>query len=146
MEARLVTHAGQLNEILALLKRTGLPYQDIKPDNNLFVCYYGADGRLIGSGGLEFYADYALLRSVAVEENERGHANGKRIVNDLMMRAKGCDVREVYLLTETARDFFLKMGFLTIAREDVPVVVKESTEFASVCAASAASLVYRLRS
>jgi amino-acid N-acetyltransferase len=146
MEARLVHHPGQLNEILDLLKRSGLPYKDIKPENNLFVCYYGANGNLIGSGGLEFYSDYALLRSVAVEENERGHSVGQRIVNDLMDRARARSVKEVFLLTETARDFFLKMGFSLIAREDVAVEVKASSEFSSVCPASAASLVYRFNS
>jgi amino-acid N-acetyltransferase len=110
------------------------------------VCYYGENGKVIGSGGLEFYATYALLRSVAVEENERGNDIGKGIVNDLVQRAKARAVKEVFLLTETARDFFLKLGFSMIAREDVPAAVKESSQFTSGCPVTAATMVYRFTS
>lgn len=143
MEARIVNHPQPMDEILSLLKNSKLPYQDITLNNNLFISYHDEHGKMIGSGGLEFYSNYGLLRSIAVDENQRGKAIGKEIVKDLLERAKNNSVKEIYLLTETAHDFFLKRGFQDIAREHVPAEVKASSEFASVCPASAACMVYR---
>ena len=143
MEARVVNKPKYLEEALLLLKTSKLPYQDIKLDNNLFVSYHDEEEHLIGFGGLEFYSSYALLRSVAVNEAQRGKAIGTRIVNDLLDRAKSNSVKEVYLLTETAYDFFLKRGFVEIWRENVPGEIKASSEFTSVCPVSAACMVYR---
>jgi amino-acid N-acetyltransferase len=143
MKARVLEQDQALNDVLSLLKNNKLPFQDIKLENNLFVSYQNEQGKVIGSGGLEFYSHYALLRSVAVDETQRGKAFGKKIVSDLIDRAKNKSVREIYLLTETAHDFFLKRGFIDITRENVPAEVKASSEFASVCPVSAACMVYR---
>lgn len=143
METRVITDQESLNEILKFLRESNLPYQDIKLSDNLFVSYHDPAGELVGSGGLEFYSNYALLRSVAVHANMRGQSIGKEIVSDLLSRAKSMGCIEVYLLTETARDFFLKLKFSDTARELVPAEIKSSTEFASVCPVSAAVMVYR---
>jgi amino-acid N-acetyltransferase len=144
MEARIVEQHQALDEIRSLLKSNKLPYQDLQLENNLFVSYHDGLGNVIGSGGLEFYSNYALLRSVAVDESQRGNAFGKEIVKDLLSRAKNKSVKEIFLLTETAHDFFLKRGFKDVSRENVPQEVKASSEFASVCPASAACMVYQL--
>ncbi len=81
---------------------------------------------------------------MAVDEPLRGKSIGKKIVDDLVSRAKEHTVREVYLLTETAHDYFVKRGFSDIARENVPLEVKASTEFSSVCPVSASVMVYRI--
>lgn len=143
MRAKVVDHNNSLDEILSLLKSNKLPYRDVKLENSLFVSYHDENGKVIGSGGLEFYSMYALLRSVAVDETQRGKAFGKEIVNDLLNRAKGKSTKEIYLLTETAHDFFLHRGFSDISREEVPVEVKASSEFASVCPVSASCMIYR---
>jgi amino-acid N-acetyltransferase len=143
MEARIIDQSELLNDVLSLLKNNKLPYQDIQLDNSLFVSYHDNAGTLVGSGGLEFYSSYALLRSLAVDESHRGKSLGKEIVNDLLMRAKSRSVREIFLLTETAHDFFLKRGFKDLSRENVPEIVRLSSEFKSVCPSSAACMVYR---
>ncbi|MGC3947356.1 MAG: arsenic resistance N-acetyltransferase ArsN2 [Chryseolinea sp.] len=143
MQAKVVDHNNSLDEILTLLKSSKLPFRDIKLENNLFVSYQNEQGKIIGSGGLEFYSTYALLRSVAVDEHCRGNAFGKEIVNDLLRRAREKSIKEIYLLTETAHDFFLQRGFSDISREKVPAEIKASSEFDSVCPASAICMVYR---
>ena len=144
MEARVITKHSSLGDVLELLRESKLPYQDIDLRNNLFISYHGEEGRMIGSGGLEFYSNYALLRSVAVDEAHRGKSIGKKIVEDLLSRAKEKSIHEVYLLTETAHEFFLKRGFADIARNNVPIEVKASTEFSSVCPDSASAMIYRI--
>lgn len=144
MNCRVVNSQHSLDEILELLRVCKLPYKDIRLENSLFVSYYDDSREIIGSGGLEFYSPYALLRSVAVRESERGRSIGKHIVNDLIDRAKKNGVHEVYLLTETAHDFFLNWGFRDVGRENVPGKIKASPEFASVCPSSAMVMRYRL--
>lgn len=143
MEARIITKNG-LNDVLEFLRKSKLPYQDIDLKNNLFISYHDEKGKMIGSGGLEFYSDCALLRSVAVDEALRGKSIGQKIVGDLLSRAKNKSIREVYLLTETAREFFIKRGFADIPRDHVPSPVKASTEFSSVCPVTASAMVFRI--
>jgi amino-acid N-acetyltransferase len=145
MNAQVVTTKSMQDDVIALLRSCKLPYQDLIVESNLLVSYHDDKGKIIGSGGLEFYSAYALLRSVAVEETQRGTAVGKQIVADLLLRAKQAGVGEVYLLTETAHDFFLRRGFSDINRELVPEEVKASTEFSSVCPITASVMVYRMQ-
>jgi amino-acid N-acetyltransferase len=134
-----------LEKIHALLKKSKLPYQDVKLDGCVIVGYHGEGNVLIGSGGLEFYGQYALLRSVAVEDTHQGKSIGKYIIDDLIQRARVQGVEAIYLLTETAHAYFLKKGFRDIHRDRVPLEVKASTEFTSACPASATCMMYQLR-
>lgn len=144
MQSRVIYDQRTLNEVAELLRINGLPYQDLQLENNVLISYHDESGEMIGSGGLEFYADYALMRSVAVDAAHRGKSIGKGIVDDLLERAKQKSVREIYLLTETAHDFFTKKGFRDITRENVPEAVRASSEFKSVCPISAACMVYHV--
>jgi len=142
MISRVIDNQEALDDVLALLKKNKLPFQDITLGVTLMVRYHDASGKLIGSGGLEFYGDYALLRSVAVDESQRGKSMGKQITADLLSRAKSKSNKAVYLLTETAHDFFLKLGFNDISRNDAPEEMKLSSEFTTACPASASCMVY----
>jgi amino-acid N-acetyltransferase len=91
-----------------------------------------------GAVGLEFYGEYALLRSLAVAREYRGRGLGRRLVARALEAAAGRGAREVYLLTVTAQSFFERLGFTAAAREDVPAPLRQSLEFREVCPASAA--------
>jgi amino-acid N-acetyltransferase len=145
MKSTVVTDENGMAEIISLLKKNNLPYQDVKLAHNLFLRYDGGRGELLGAGGLEFYHHDALLRSLAVDERERGKSLGTQIVRDLLVRAKAESVTRVFLFTETARDFFIKLGFMDVPRSEVPEEVKASTEFTGVCPVSAACMMYQLR-
>jgi len=138
-----VIHAHEIKDerslkaVLSLLEKNHLPFKDISLNNGLIISYHNATGELIGSGGIEFYSSCALMRSVAVEQQERGKSYGKEIVQDLLNRARTKSITNVFLLTETAHAYFLKLGFHDIARNNVPQEIKLSSEFASVCPASA---------
>ena len=142
--AKPVKDPASLESVRDLLKASNLPFDDLRLDNSLFVRYYDSNKRMVGSGGLEFYSSDALLRSVAVVESERGKSVGDQIISDLLVRANERSIKEIYLLTETAHDFFLHRGFADIERERVPAEVKASAEFTSICPASAACMVYRI--
>ncbi len=126
-----------LEKLQQFLKSNKLPAADIKLEGSLFFGYHNAAGKLVGSGGLEFYGTTALLRSIAVDEKLRGQSFGKKIVDDLTVKAKSLKIKDLYLLTETAHNYFLKKGFQDVPREMVPDVIKQTTEFSQVCPASA---------
>ena len=134
---QLVKSDRELNSLRYFLKANQLPADDLKLSDSLYLTYYDSNEALVGSGGLEFYGDKALLRSLAVSQTMRSQSQGKQIVEDLIEQVKSKGIKEIYLLTLTAYYFFLKFGFNEINREAVPLEIKSSTEFSQVCPSSA---------
>jgi amino-acid N-acetyltransferase len=150
MKVAMIQDQIALEKLQQFLQSNKLPYQDIDSSistkGRMFLGYYDDAGELIGSGGLELYGDAALLRSLAVKENQRGKDLGKKIVDDLVSQARKANIANIFLLTETAKDFFLKKGFNLIDRNEVPENVRASSEFSHVCPASAVCMFYKLNS
>lgn len=96
---------------------------------------------LLATAALEIYDDNALLRSVAVEQGMRGTGLGHSITRAAIDRARQKGVKHLFLLTETAPDFFRRFGFVGVDRTAVPAAIRSTVEFASACPASAAVMV-----
>jgi amino-acid N-acetyltransferase len=137
MNHRLVINFDELRELKDFLKSNKLPSDDVKLEGNQFVTYREGSGKILGSGGLEFYGNYCLLRSVAVALEFRKQGHGETITMDLINLAKEKSARGIYLLTETAQPFFEKLGFRNKSRDNAPIEIKTSSEFSSVCPVSA---------
>ena len=95
------------------------------------------NGEIVGSAVLEIYADGALLRSVAVENRRRGEGLGGRLTEAALEMARELGLRRVFLLTETAAEFFPRFGFRPVSRTEVPASVRTSLEFTTACPKSA---------
>ena len=95
------------------------------------------NGRIVGVIGLEVYDDRGLLRSAAVDADERGTGIGATLVGALIETGRKRDLKELVLLTTTAERWFPRFGFVTIARDETPVAVRGSAEFMGACPASA---------
>ncbi|HKU61656.1 MAG TPA: arsenic resistance N-acetyltransferase ArsN2 [Gemmatimonadales bacterium] len=126
----------------ALLTEVGLPLAGLDECfANTWVAEAGDDPsgstRLVGMAGVEIYPDGALLRSVAVHPHWRGRGLGCALVMRALEAAGEAGVLDVYLLTTNAADWFPRLGFAPIAREAVPVGVRQSIEFREVCPVSA---------
>lgn len=93
-------------EILTLLRESGLPTQGVAEGIDRFLIARDDDGSAIASAGLEGSDDIGLIRSVAVSPDARGRGVGFAIVTALLERAKADGVRELVLLTNTAENFF----------------------------------------
>jgi amino-acid N-acetyltransferase len=130
----------EFNDLKAFLRQSKLPYQDIAPGKSVFQVFVNDAGKIIASGGIEFYSGYALLRSLAVAQEHQGKSIGREMVNDLLRRARSKSAMEVFLLTETAPDYFRKLGFNDRSRDSVPDAIKISSEFSTVCPTSAVCL------
>ena len=140
---KLIKDAESFDAFRALLKSSGLPADDLDYKRDLLVGYYEGDD-LVGTGGLEVYGPYALLRSLSVKMGIRGKAVGTTITEYLLEEAKKRKLKGVYLLTETAHGFFQKKGFKDVSRSAVPGEVKQSAEFSKLCPESAAVMCLEL--
>lgn len=125
-----------------LLGRNELPTSDLSAARPEFVVVRSG-GQIIGSGALEHFGDTALLRSVAVESQWRGTGVGRLLVGELERRARAAGISELILLTLTAADFFRRLGYGAKDRAQVPDAVLDSTEFKSLCPASATCKIGR---
>lgn len=134
---KVIQDAEGFEAFRTLLKRSELPADDLDYKRDLLVGYYEGD-ELVGTGALEIYEPYALLRSLSVKMGIRGKAVGTTITEYLLAEARAKNLTAIYLLTETANGFFRKKGFSDVRREDVPEQVKRSTEFSTSCPPSAA--------
>jgi amino-acid N-acetyltransferase len=143
LEYRLIQDAESFNTFRSLLRSSNLPADDLNFEKDLLVGYYEGDD-LVGTGGLEIYGPYALLRSLSVKLGIRGKSVGSTIAEFLLEEARKRKLKAIYLLTETAHGFFEKKGFRDIQRDEVPAEVKRSSEFTTVCPVSAAAMVLLL--
>ena len=127
---------ADLPQISELLTRAGLPLAGVEEHVKDFLLAF-RDGSLAGCAAVEHYGSAALLRSVAVAEQERNHGLGQELVRRTLDRLRAEGVEKVVLLTTTAADFFKRFGFCVIQRTDAPRAVQESVEFQYACPASA---------
>jgi protein-tyrosine-phosphatase/N-acetylglutamate synthase-like GNAT family acetyltransferase len=102
------------------------------------------DGQPVGVAALERHGDSGLLRTVAVVPSERGRGTGIATVTNRLVAAREADVATVYLLTTTAARFFMRFGFVGIARLTAPAALQSSPEFASLCPSSATCMSVRV--
>ena len=135
--------ASDLPSILTLLQKSSLPQDGLA--DHLAATLVARDGEgVVGSAALELYGESALLRSVAVDAALRGQGLGQQLVRAALDLARRRGANAVYLLTETAADFFPRFGFQAIPRAEVPPAVQTSVEFTSACPASALAMRVRL--
>jgi amino-acid N-acetyltransferase len=128
--------AADLEPIKALLAASDLPTAGVDDHWKTFIVAR-EEGKLVACGGAEAYQFAALIRSVAVHPEYRGHNLGRRIVRQLLDRLASRGLREFYLLTTTAEEYFRKRGFKTIDRDEVHPQLLSSREFQDACPASA---------
>lgn len=126
----------QREKAIMLLEQAKLPTKDIDEKVKLFVLQNGQE--IIGTGGLELMKEYGLLRSVSVKESEKGRGLGQKITQFVENYAKSIGIEEIYLLTNTAKDFFEKKeNYMIVDRTLVPKEIQESKQFAETCPSSA---------
>jgi len=128
-------------EVISLLKKSDLPFEDITPELlENFYAYNGKEG-ITGVVGLEIYDEAALLRSLAVESSERERGFGKSLVKFAENSAKRKNVKSIYLLTTTTQKFFERNGYVCIDRKEAPEAIKKTKEFSEICPSSSVFMV-----
>lgn len=128
--------AEEMADITALLGANGLPTADLSPAVALFGV---RDARgLQGVVGIEACGPVGLLRSLAVRTDQRRGGMGSALVLEAERVAAARGFRALYLLTTTAEAFFARRGYVRLARDEAPAEIRGTTEFSTICPASAA--------
>lgn len=123
----------------ALLHDAGLPTAGL--DNrgtHLWVAI--RDDETVGCAAVEAHGEEGVLRSVCVAPKGRGEGVGVALVARCLAEGRDMGLRRLYLLTETAADWFPRFGFVVTDRAAVPPDIAGSIEFATLCPASAVAM------
>lgn len=131
--------ADDLAAVLALLREARLPEAGVAEHFGDFFVARAGD-RIAGAVGLERYGPSALLRSLVVAPGHRGQGLGRTLADRALAEARARGARSIVLLTETAADWFPRLGFQRIAREQVDAPVQQSVEFTTACCETAVAM------
>lgn len=126
----------QRQSITHLLQTEGLPTDDLPASLDTFYVAL-EDSEIVGAIGFERYDDCGLLRSMVVGKEFRNRQIAARLVQQVEDGAKEAGLCCLYLLTETAPQYFAKKGYETISRAAVPAPLQASSEFSHICPSSA---------
>ena len=129
--------AGDLAVIRVLLDSGSLPHADVTEASLQQFLVARLDNHVVGVVGLECYEDVALLRSLVVAKEHSGFGIGKQLVAAAEKLAADTGIKALYLLTSSADRFFAGLGFRRLQRELAPPAIKSTSQFSSLCPASA---------
>ena len=129
------TNTQDLPEVLKLLRLVELPIEGVKEHfQNFFI--ERKDKMTIGCIGIEIYGNLGLLRSVAIHPSFQGKGLGQQMVSKIEEYSAEKGLHKIYLLTDTAEKFFLKLGYLLVSRDEVDPRIKQSIEYTTLCPSS----------
>jgi UDP-N-acetylmuramate: L-alanyl-gamma-D-glutamyl-meso-diaminopimelate ligase len=122
-------HREDMAAVRRVLEVTSLhePARDEQHGN--FFVLRNEDGT-VGCVSLEVLGDDAILRALAVDSKFRGAGYGWMLADMAVSQARWRGVRRIYLITETASDFFAaKFGFRVVDRSTLSKQVAASETF-----------------
>ncbi|MCW9048324.1 MAG: arsenic resistance N-acetyltransferase ArsN2 [Gammaproteobacteria bacterium] len=133
-----------IKQIENLLRECGLPYNDLTSHIENFIV---AEKRsiIIGVGGFEIYGEVVLIRSLAVSPEYRGIGVGGKIYALLERKVSNIGLKKLYLLTETAADYFKKTGFMIRDRGNIPEAITQTKQFKELCPSTAVVMYNELQ-
>lgn len=129
-----------LAAVRALLSAAHLPLDGLDEQFGEGYAIAESAGSIIGAEGIETYEDAGLLRSAVVADAWRGRGIGDALTRDRLAWAHSRGLREIYLLTTTAADYFPRHGFSRVDRSSAPPAVQRSREFAEACPQTAVAM------
>jgi amino-acid N-acetyltransferase len=124
----------------SLLKINNLPYSDLQESPIVFIIATNNE-RIVGCIGLEKHGNAGLLRSFAVEPGLQNKGIGKELYRNLLDYVRQSQILTLHLLTNTAKDYFSRIGYRLAERNNAPDEIARSAEFAGLCPVSSTYMV-----
>jgi N-acetylglutamate synthase-like GNAT family acetyltransferase len=124
----------------SLLRAANLPVSGLSDQFGPSFVVREVEGRIIALAGVERYGDFGLLRSVAVIAGDRKTGVGRELVQNRIRWAEEDGLQALFLLTETAPDFFEHLGFRPIDRARAPREILASLEWSRACPQTAVAM------
>jgi len=130
-----------LRAIKELLSSSNLPSEDCEEHIENFIVIE-EKGKIIGVGGLEIRGVFGLVRSIVVVPEKRRKGIAKKIYKLIEEKAYSLGINTLYLLTESATEYFFLLGFIIKDRAETPISIMETKQFKELCPSSA-KVMYR---
>jgi amino-acid N-acetyltransferase len=123
-------------KIVALLAQCGLATEDVAEILDSFQIAL-CDDSIVGCAAAERHGQSIVIRSVAVAPAYRDRGVASRLVEKLLVRARGTEVRQAFLLSTSAPAYFARWGFSHIPAHKAPSELQASLEFTNAARTSA---------
>lgn len=137
--------AGHLDLLRQMLLSAELPAEDLTAGKlGDFLVATDQSSNIGGMVGLEKAGDAGLLRSLVVDPAARHQGLGSLLVAAVEDRAQKAGISRMYLLTNTAEQYFPFLGYRRIERSDAPHAIQQTVEFRELCPDSAVCMVKML--
>lgn len=137
-------NATRYNSMMGnLLEEAGLPTSDLINSPAQFFTLTQAND-LQGLIAIEPYDSVGLLRSLVIKPTLRGQGLGQQLVEFTENWAKENNINTLYLLTTTAAPFFQTLGYTIIERNNAPIAIQSTSQFAGLCPASSTFMAKQL--
>ena len=131
---------SDLAAVTRLLADASLPAEGLDEQFGPAYVLATSGSEVVGAEGVERYGEVGLLRSAVVSDPWRGRGIGDRLTRNRVAWAREQRLRELWLLTTTAEEWFARYGFLRADRASAPEALQRSREFRDVCPASATAM------
>jgi UDP-N-acetylmuramate: L-alanyl-gamma-D-glutamyl-meso-diaminopimelate ligase len=128
---------GDMEAVRAILRAVNLEAELARDEHAGSFFVLRNEKGVSGAVALEVFGDDAILRSLAVNPEFRGAGYGWMLADMAINQARWRGVRRIYLLTESASDFFAaKFGFRVVDRSTLSKQVAASETFSRLTGAS----------
>lgn len=130
--------------IQQVIESCALPTDDLATLDSARFFAVHADTVPVATVGIETHGNCGLVRSLAVMPGHRKSGLGAALLHFAETYAGNTGISQLYLLTTTAEKFFARHGYQLVDRPAVPNVIRQTSQFSSICPDSAAVLMKTL--
>ncbi len=130
--------------IIGLLQAFNLPTADLESGTVSQFLVAEEDEKLIGCIACERRGEDALFRSLAVRVASQNQGTGGMLMSKMADLCKRLGVKRAFILTISAAQFAQKHGFRVIERSSVPMEIKQTEEFRTLCPCTAICMAKEL--
>ena len=124
-------------DVRQLLDEAELPIADLGPEHlvDFLVAERSGTDRIetLGIVGLQRFKQVGLLRSLVVSQRDRKSGLGRRLVSAVEAKACYAGVKDLWLLTIDAEQYFENLGYKMMSRESAPDSIRNTEEFSGLC-------------
>ena len=134
--------SDDISAITSLLQNCELPIVNIEKQVNDFIVAK-QQNCLVGTLGVVYdNNENVLLRSFAVTKKNRSQGIGKELIQTMLAVMEKKKILNVFLLTETAAEYFMKIGFHEIQRSEIPDILLSKSGLDKACPCSSKCFIY----
>jgi len=120
-----------LSAIQELLIVSGLPTAEVAANVSNFIV--ADNGKIIGVIGAHYCGTKVLLRSFAVSFERQKSGVGWTLLQEMQKKFNSKTVAAVYLLTNTAQEYFKRVGFYEISYSEIPALLLSESGLDKAC-------------